>query len=285
MGISPIAIGGVGGSGTRVIAEILRAQGIYLGDDLNAATDNLWFTLLFKRAALFPDDNNLDEMNQGCDLFLKVMARARGVDALLTPQEHQMLTQLAAEDRLQHPKEWLKKRVESIQARCREQQSGAIDNDRWGWKEPNSHFFVPYLKARIPELKYVHVVRHGLDMAFSKNQNQLALWGERLLGRPVDVNDPSDALSYWCRVHQRVKKYADELKGSVLWFDFDRLCQQPETQLPLLLEFIGAPNGHLTSQELEITPPPSTGRFRDHDLSVFRREDLDFVQTLGFSID
>ena len=285
MGNSPIVIGGVGGSGTRMIAEILHAQGIYLGDDLNAASDNLWFTLLFKRAALFPDDNNLAEMNQGCDLFLKVMARARGVDVLLTPQDHQLLNQLAAEDRLQHPKEWLKQRVDSIQLKFSGQQSDSTGNDRWGWKEPNSHFFVPYLKSRIPELRYIHVVRHGLDMAFSKNQNQLALWGDRLLGRPVDVNDPSDALSYWCRVHQRVKKYADELKGSVLWFDFDRLCQQPETQLPLLLEFIGAPNGHLTSQELEITPPPSTGRFRDHDLSVFRREDLDFVQTLGFSID
>ena len=284
MDISPIAIGGAGGSGTRVIAEILRAQGIYLGDDLNAASDNLWFTLLFKRAALFPDDNNLVEMNQGCDLFLKVMARAQGFDALLTPQDHHLLNRLAAEDRPQHPKEWLIKRVESIQARCREGQGDATGNNRWGWKEPNSHFFVPYLKARIPELKYIHVVRHGLDMAFSKNQNQLALWGERLLGRPVDLNDPCDALSYWCRVHRRVKKYADDLQESVLWVDFDRLCQQPEKQLPALLDFVGVPSGNLNSQDIAIKPPRSTGRFRDHDLSVFRREDLEFVQTLGFSI-
>jgi hypothetical protein len=285
MGISPIAIGGAGGSGTRVIAEILHAQGIYLGDDLNAASDNLWFTLLFKRAALFPDDQHVEAMNQACDLFLKVMTRARSVDTGLTRQEMAQLNQLAAEDRLHHPKQWLKQRVDSMQLAFSGQPREVTRDDQWGWKEPNVHFFVPFLKARIPSLRYIHVVRHGLDMAFSANQNQLALWGERLLGRPVDVNDPSDALSYWCRVHQRVKKYADELKGSVLWFDFDRLCQQPETQLPLLLEFIGAPNGHLTSQKLGITPPPSTGRFRDHDLSVFRREDLDFVQTLGFSID
>ena len=285
MGISPIVIGGVGGSGTRVIAEILHAQGIYLGDDLNAAFDNLWFTLLFKRAELFPDDNNLDEMNQGCDLFLKVMTRAQRVDAGLTPQDHQLLNQLAAEDRLQHPKEWLKKRVESIQTRCREQHSDATDNNRWGWKEPNSHFFVPYLKARIPELKYIHVVRHGLDMAFSNNQNQLALWGKKLLGHPVDVNDPSDALSYWCRVHRRVKKYADDLQESVLWIDFERLCQQPEKQLPALLDFVGVSGGDVALQSLDVEPPGSTGRFRDRDLSVFRDEDLLFVQEMGFSIN
>jgi hypothetical protein len=203
MGISPIAIGGVGGSGTRVIAEILHAQGIYLGDDLNAASDNLWFTLLFKRAELFPDDNNLGEMNQGCDLFVKVMMQAQDfgqdVEPFLTLQDRGFLNRLAAEDRLQHPKEWLKRRVDSIHLKFSGQQGDSTGDDRWGWKEPNSHFFVPYLKSRIPELRYIHVVRHGLDMAFSKNQNQLAFWGERLLGRPVDVNDPSDSLSYWCR--------------------------------------------------------------------------------------
>jgi len=289
MGISPFVIGGVGGSGTRVIAEILRAQGIYLGDDLNAASDNLWFTLLFKRAELFPDDNNLDEMNQGCDLFLKVMTWAQGVGQdvgpFLTLQDHRFLNRLAAEDRLQHPKEWLKQRVDSIQLKFSGQQSDATGNNRWGWKEPNSHFFVPYLKSRIPELRYIHVVRHGLDMAFSKNQNQLAFWGERLLGRPVDVNDPSDSLSYWCRVHQRVGRYADDLQGRFLSIDFDSFCVEPEKQMPELLDFVGVSGGDVALQSLDVEPPGSTGRFRDRDLSVFRDEDLLFVQEMGFSIN
>lgn len=37
----PVAIGGVGGSGTRVVAEIVRSLGYYLGGDLNSANDNL----------------------------------------------------------------------------------------------------------------------------------------------------------------------------------------------------------------------------------------------------
>ncbi len=289
MGISPIVIGGVGGSGTRVIAEILHAQGIYLGDDLNAASDNLWFTLLFKRAELFPDDNNLGEMNQGCDLFLKVMMQAQDVGQdvgpFLTLQDHRFLNRLAAEDRLQHPKEWLKQRVDSIQLKFSGQQSDSAGDDLWGWKEPNSHFFVPYLKSRIPELRYIHVVRHGLDVAFSKNQNQLAFWGERLLGRPVDVNDPSDSLSYWCRAHQRVGRYADDLQGRFLSIDFDSFCVEPEKQMPELLDFVGVSGGDVALQSLDVEPPGSTGRFRDRDLSVFRDEDLLFVQEMGFSIN
>jgi hypothetical protein len=48
-GASPVIIGGVGGSGTRLIAQMLKELGFYLGSDLNSANDNLWFTLLFKR--------------------------------------------------------------------------------------------------------------------------------------------------------------------------------------------------------------------------------------------
>ena len=45
--IGPVAIGGVGGSGTRVIAEILIQLGFYIGSDLNSANDNLWFMLTY----------------------------------------------------------------------------------------------------------------------------------------------------------------------------------------------------------------------------------------------
>jgi len=51
---SPLAIGGVGGSGTRVVAAAAIALGIDMGCDLNPALDNLFFTLLF-RAREAPD--------------------------------------------------------------------------------------------------------------------------------------------------------------------------------------------------------------------------------------
>src|SRR5581483_5848515 len=46
---APVAIGGLGGSGTRVVARLLQDLGFYLGADLNDYEDNLWFTLLMKR--------------------------------------------------------------------------------------------------------------------------------------------------------------------------------------------------------------------------------------------
>ena len=68
---APIAIGGVGGSGTRVIASILKEVGIYIGGDLNHANDNLWFTLLFKhRDAL---NLNNTEFNKRLAIFEAAM--------------------------------------------------------------------------------------------------------------------------------------------------------------------------------------------------------------------
>ncbi len=49
----PVIIGGVGGSGTRVIAELLSKIGYYIGNDLNNASDNLLYTLIFKRPNWF----------------------------------------------------------------------------------------------------------------------------------------------------------------------------------------------------------------------------------------
>ena len=73
MSSSPIAIGGIGGSGTRLIGNILYDLGFYLGDDLNRAYDNLWFTLLLKRRELWPLEEHSAEIRSAVRLFLNAM--------------------------------------------------------------------------------------------------------------------------------------------------------------------------------------------------------------------
>ncbi|MDX1409058.1 MAG: hypothetical protein R3330_13010, partial [Saprospiraceae bacterium] len=46
---APVIVGGIGGSGTRVVAEILQASGVYLGTYLNAALDNVFFARLITK--------------------------------------------------------------------------------------------------------------------------------------------------------------------------------------------------------------------------------------------
>ena len=75
-----------------------------------------------------------------------------------------------------------------------------------GWKEPNTHIILEKLLIRYPMMKYIHVIRNGLDMAFSTNHNQVLLWGGKLL-KDSDFNNIHYAsLKYWCIFHKKIRK-------------------------------------------------------------------------------
>ena len=73
--IGSVVVSGVGGSGTRIIAELLNKMGFYLGNDLNSANDNLLFTLLFKKPKWFMLNSNEKsfEIYKRLNLFKKIM--------------------------------------------------------------------------------------------------------------------------------------------------------------------------------------------------------------------
>lgn len=48
----PIAVGGIGGSGTRVVVQMLIKLGFHMGQHLNASNDNLDFTARFKHLSM-----------------------------------------------------------------------------------------------------------------------------------------------------------------------------------------------------------------------------------------
>ena len=48
-------------------------------------------------------------------------------------------------------------------------------------KNPRSMFLLPFFDSYFPALKFIHIVRDGRDMAYSKNQNQLHKHGSTLL--------------------------------------------------------------------------------------------------------
>ena len=107
----PIAVGGVGGSGTRLVAELLTSLGVFMGGDLNDAGDNLWFTLLLKRPELV-DKSRQEELRRAFVVFEKVMAERR----ILTPAEESYVRLLAADDRPPQTAEWLAERAASLGA-------------------------------------------------------------------------------------------------------------------------------------------------------------------------
>ncbi len=279
--IPRVAIGGIGGSGTRVLAKIIRMAGLQLGGDLNDALDNLWFTLLFKERGV----SALDDAAFDRRLRLFIAANAGGMP--LDDRQRQELRQLSTiprpdEHRPQHDRAWLAARAESAVLAA-----AAPAHDRpWGWKEPNTHICIDRIAARLPTLKYIHLARNGLDMAYSANCAQLAFWGQALLGRPV-LRRPRDALAYWCAVHRRIFSIARELKGRFLFLRFEDLCAEPVTEIRRVMEFLEIPVSSQCLREMAaaVRTPPSIGRWRERSLDVFDAQDVAYVGTLGFDID
>ena len=268
---APVAIGGVGGSGTRLVARIVAGLGVDTGQDLNPAHDNLWYTLLFKHAdvtALEPA-----AFAARARLFVATMTGERALD----PDEYSLLCALAAEEHPQHDREWLQDRALSMFIAAVAPRPAPR---RWGWKEPNTHVALDQWRQVLPELRYIHVVRNGLDMAFSSNLNQLDLWGPWLLGRAVE-RAPRDALAYWCAAHRRVTAIGATMGGDFLALDYDRLCRDPEAGLAELASFLDAPVADAAALAGLVEAPKTLGRGREEPRDRFDPADLDYLRAIG----
>ncbi|MCF7980424.1 MAG: sulfotransferase [Pseudomonadales bacterium] len=273
----PVVIGGVGGSGTRAIATILQKLGFYIGSDLNEANDNLAFTLLFKRKELWPLEKNKDEVQCCLKLFLKAMLQ----QGPWQTEEVMRLRSFASKNRPQHPSDWLKERAEKL---IKHAPNGTATKF-WGWKEPNSHIVMPALLQLLPDMKYIHVMRHGLDMAYSSNQNQLQFWGEQLLGETNLELTPANSFRYWCAAHRRVQRFGEKMGHNFLLLNFDLFCKNPVRGLDQLLEFIRFNLSQSDQSELIslISPPLSIGRYKKHKQLEISQEDFNFLHMLGYS--
>ena len=279
----PVAVGGVGGSGTRVGAQLMQALGVYIGGDLNGALDNLWFTLLFKRPRWYSELEGKareEQVRQALTIFEKAMTR--GLHGELSGPEKRFIKR-AARDRPPLPRDATGyPRPGSLLSSCAPE-DGYVG---WGWKEPNTHIFLRQLCAYFPELRYVHVIRNGLDMAFSGNQQQLKNWGSFAgITPPGSSRDlPRASLSFWVWANRKAIADARALLGGRFHLVLlEELCADPRRHTAELARFLGAPsNGELEELAGLVESPPTLGRFREQDLSALDPRDVEAVGELGF---
>jgi glycosyltransferase involved in cell wall biosynthesis len=274
---APVGVGGVGGSGTRLGAVLLRELGYYIGDDLNGALDNLWFTLLFKTPGIGAAEPA--DLEARCALFWARMSGARPP----TGAEMELARGLAAEARFEHPADWLADRAASL---CGPGASRASPRARWGWKEPNTAVIAGALLAYDPSLRYLHFVRHPLDMALSANQNQLRNWGSEVLGAHADLT-PRAALAYWCAEHRRMANLLAQHPDRALAVDFDALCAAPGETAAGIAAFLGEalpPRAAQRFARLVERGRPTAPRRRLADPARFDPADLAYAAAAGFKL-
>jgi hypothetical protein len=282
----PLAIGGVGGSGTRLIAEIASKVGYYIGGDLNVQGDNLWFTLLLRRPQWYAEEvaKGGDGIGRVLEIFESAMTGRLELD-----DELRVLVAAAGSELLAQrmPPRWIERRTKSLFL----SRKLVPKASRWGWKEPNTHVYLNHLDRTFgPRLRYVHVIRHGLDMAWSRNQRQARRWGPPLFGivPSAGTEQASTSLDYWIMSNKRAIALGQQLLGDrFLLINVDALCAAPEESMPAILDFLEVKVSQRLLRKILSLPrvPSSTGRYRAHGLGHFTAGQLAEVTGLGFSVE
>lgn len=273
-----IAIGALGGSGTRAVAKIVKESGVFIGDELNGPLDNLIFTRLFKN----PKWNKkaaISDINFRLSVFEKYMKGEK-----LDFGSFYELLKVAKSNKLS-PSRYnfyfnvLKRRAILEKPR-----------DVWGWKEPNTQFYIKEVLDYFPDLKYIHVIRNGLDMAFSTNKQQLHNWHWKFnIDKDFKNKESFNQLNLWIRSTKKVIKIAQEekYKNRILILNHTALCDNPKEEIDRIIDFCGIPLSQEKLNKLYEIPGDkgSNDRYKNYDLSIFDSEQLKFVESMGFNLN
>jgi hypothetical protein len=239
--LGPNVIGATGGSGTRVVAHIVRAAGMYTGLRLNRYEDALDFSAY---------------NNRWIDRYL--VQRRAGTDAAL---EAEMSTDLRS----------------VVAGHCADLPADAI---RWGWKEPRSIYLLPFLRSQLPTLRFLHFVRDGRDMAFSDNQRQLMKHGEAALARRISWREPVRSIALWSWINGSAADVGErELGSDYLRVRFEDLCAEPRRTVERIYAFFGL-EGDVDSAAAEVHPPETIGRWRERPRRLVARLEREAGPTL-----
>jgi Sulfotransferase family len=203
----PLVIGATGGSGTRVMVQVLRKAGWFMGNRVNPRNEDslpiAWFlTKWLKELKDFPNVEP-DVLPRAIrDFERMVHIHRRGVPS---------------------------------------------PDARWGWKNPRSLWLVPFLVNRFPKLKFIHMIRDARDMMLSENIYFLRQNGHWLLGPDWWRNPEAAQLELWRQSNNRALQFAEKyLEDRYYMVRYEDLCQKPAETVSGLMKFLGMPDTDAT---------------------------------------
>jgi hypothetical protein len=285
--LGPVVVGGVGGSGTRLVAEILREVGVYIGADLNNANDNFWFGLLVAR----PRWELLPPAQADQPIYGALRVFDSAMTGRLKPKrtEKRIIGEAVSRGKVSPSSiiasdVWFRKRLRSL---GHSGGSFPLDAKMWGWKVPGVYFYLPYLQRYYgTRLKYVHVIRHGAYMAKSRNQSQFKNWGKLFGIDPEHAgSDAGASLDFWIAANRLAISHAQKMPANrFCLLNYDEFCSHPHEGVRQLLDFVQIDASPPTIAKLVAMPQAKESRFSTEELQSFSSTQLESLRELGFNI-
>ena len=247
--VPPIIIGATGGSGTRVITLVLQHASCYIGCNLNPANDSLDVARFLRRW----------------------IPKAK-----------------LWEDEPTHVEEMERMEREFKAALIRQRVEISAPSDRWAVKNPRTIYILPFLLRQQPDLKFIHLIRDGRDMAFSNNQAQLEDHGEQYLGSSGSEDYALRSIELWQKVNLEALAFAKEnMPDQYMWLRFEDMCDNPTPNTQRIFDFVGI-EGDAEAAAKTIRKPKSVGRWRAQDpalLSRIQEAGHKALETFGYQVD
>lgn len=244
----PVFIFGVGGSGTRALAGILRALGICIGSPLNNELDALAFDAVCERYVT-PVLEQAGSANHGTHQVDDAL-RAHILRAL----------ELAA------------------MVHLKEARSPMI----WAAKSPRLMYLLPFLSVAFPGAHFVHVVRDGRDMALSSNQNQVRKHFRAMFGEPVPSNSEQASMRFWSTVNVDAAAHGQLAIGSSYQIvRYEDLCREPVETVVTFMTGLGLSVDEGARKRATDQVRPSASLGRGLKIATAKRAELEIIGERG----
>jgi len=232
---NPIVVIGMHRSGTRLLVEILDKLGVFMGADRQADSESVTFMVI-----------NEGILHQCGALWSEPMSA------------HFLLSQPDAVERLAPVA------CDALGAQL-ERYAGPsgwhLDTGRkvlqpFGWKDPRNTFTLPVWKHVFPNLRAIHIVRHGVDVAASLARRHAealrAATGESVPSALTVIRDHAlgvlssrrgwtlaEALTMWEQYVEKARQESAALGERALEVRYEDLLTRPAHVIPTIASFCG----------------------------------------------
>jgi hypothetical protein len=148
----------------------------------------------------------------------------------------------------------------------------------WGFKEPRTLLILPVLHEMFPDMKFVHVIRDGRDIALGNPFVHGNRYVDAFLSDDERALSPEEKMVlFWGRGNQRTMEYGIRALGDRYAFmRWEDLCTRPLEHALELLRFASCPESAVTKILPLISKPGSMGRWK-----TFPADIRDRVERLG----
>ncbi len=278
--LSPLVVIGMHRSGTRLLVEVLGKLGVFMGADVQADSESVAFMLinegiLHQCGAFWSEPMSAHFMLAQPAVVAQLAASAR--DALAAQLE-----------KYAGPSGW-------------HLEAGAKEPPPFGWKDPRNTFTLPVWRQVFPNLRALHIVRHGVDVAASLARRHAqalrAATGESVPSALTVIKDHAlgvlssrrgwtlaEALTMWEQYVEKARQESAALGERALEIRYEDLLTQPERVIPAIAKFCRVPAPAQGGGLLDGLEPGRAFAFRrDAELVAFAGSAREVLARYGYA--